>query len=62
MCKNKITTVCYGMKEMWNSREKAKAHFLEAMMNSDGSEQSRYTQVYMKLACGLDYCTDEEDN
>lgn len=38
----KVTTVCNGQKRVWDSREDAKSHFLEAMMNSDGEE---YTDI-----------------
>lgn len=59
--KQKVTTVCYGQKQVWDSREEAKAFFLEAMMNSDGSEHDRYSGIYIQLMNGLNYCTDEED-
>jgi len=35
-------TVCYGKIEKWDDRQKAKNHFLEAMMNSEGAERERY--------------------
>ena len=58
--KNKITTVCYGKEDEWNSRKEAEAFFLEAMMGSDGSERDRYTNIYIKLQMGMDFCTDDE--
>ncbi len=33
---HKVTTICNGQKRVWDSREDAKSHFLEAMMSSDG--------------------------
>lgn len=59
--KRKVTTVCYGQKRVWDSREEAKDFFLEAMMNSDGSEHDRYSSIYIQLQNGLDLCTDEEE-
>ena len=53
-----VTTVCYGQKVEWISRESAKLFFLEAMRNSDGAEHDRYYAVYADLENGLDICTD----
>ena len=60
--KRKVTTVCYGKKQEWSDREEAQAYFLEAMMNSDGSEHDRYSGIFIQLQNGLDYCTDEDDD
>lgn len=57
-----ITTVCYGKAEKWDDRQKAKRHFLEAMMNSEGSERERYSNVYFGIIQGLDFCTDSEQD
>lgn len=59
--KRKVTTVCNWQKRVWDSREDAKSHFLEAMMNSDGEEYDRYSGIYIQLQNGLSYCTDGED-
>ena len=56
----KVTTVCYGKKQEWDDREEAQAYFLEAMMNSDGAERERYSNVYFKIIRGFDYCTDSD--
>ena len=56
----KVITVCYGKKDEWNSRKEAEAFFLEAMMGSDGSERDRYTNIYIKLQMGMEFCTDDE--
>ena len=58
--KRKVKTKCYGEVKVWADREEAKAFFLEAMMNSDGSKRDRYTGIYIQLLNGLDFCTDEE--
>lgn len=36
--------------------------FLEAMMNSDGAERERYSNVYFKIIRGIDYCTDSDSD
>lgn len=56
----KITTICYGKADTWESREAAEQFFLEAMMGSEGSEQNRYTNIYIKLQMGMTYCTDDD--
>lgn len=59
--KRKVKTKCYGEVREWNDREEAQAYFLEAMMNSDGSEHDRYSGIYIQLINGESFCTDEED-
>lgn len=62
MCKTQsVTTKCYGEVKKWDNREEAKDFFLEAMMNSDGSEHDRYSSIYIQLMNGLPFCTDEEE-
>ncbi len=62
MCrKPQVTTKCCGKVQKWDDREQAKHYFLEAMMNSEGSEHERYTSIYIQLENGLPYCVDEED-
>ena len=56
--KKEVKTECYGNVEVWSDREEAMASFLEAMMYSEGAERDRYTNVYIQLKCGYDYCTD----
>lgn len=59
--KNDIVTIrCYG-KEQKMSREDAKKFYLTCMACSEGSERERYTNVYLDLEDGLDYCTDRVD-
>lgn len=59
--KRKVITVCNKQKRVWDSREEAKDFFLEAMMNSDGSEHDRYSSVYIQLQNRLDLCMDKEE-
>ena len=55
-----VTTICYGEKEIWDSREDAVSFFLQAMAGSEGSERDRYVTIYTKLISGSDVCSDEE--
>lgn len=59
---DEVTTVCYGNVQEWDSRSEAKRYFLEALLNSDGSERERYSNVYVKLQLGYSYCTDSVDD
>lgn len=54
-----VVTICYGKKETWESRAKAKAFFLEAMAGSEGSEHQRYETIYHQLCVGMKECSDE---
>ena len=54
-----IITVTYGKEDKWNSRKRAEKFFIECMMGSEGAERDRYTNVYMKLLNGNNYCTDD---
>lgn len=56
-----VTTVCYGKVQEWEGRSKARKFFLEAMMNTEGAERERYTNVYFGIIKGLDFCTDSDD-
>lgn len=55
-----VKTICYGKTNVWDSREEALAFFLKAMAGSEGSENDRYTKIYMELMMGMDECSDEE--
>ncbi len=57
--KGKITTICYGQKDTWQSRDEAKAFFLKAIAMSEGSEQQRYAAIYTQLCLGKTECSDE---
>ena len=54
-----VTTVCYGQKKVWDSREEAADFFLEAIVGSEGAECERYTTIYTKLLEGLAVCADD---
>lgn len=56
-----VKTVCYGKTEEWYSSAEAEQFFFHAMMNSEGSEQSRYMKIYTELRLGNTLCTDEEE-
>ena len=56
-----VKTVCYGKAKEWYSRAEAEQFFFHAMMNSEGSEQSRYMKIYTELRLGNTLCTDEEE-
>ncbi len=62
IAKDSITTVCYEEVREWDERTEARSYFLEAMMNSDGAERERYSNVYLKIIRGLDYCTDSDSD
>lgn len=55
-----VVTICYGKKDTWASRDLAMQHFFECMTLSEGSERSRYTNVYMKLKNGMKVCDDSD--
>ena len=55
-----VTVICYGGTDIWDSRDDAKAFYLEAMAACDGCERARYTSVYLDLMAGLEVCTDDE--
>lgn len=56
----KVMTICYDTKRVWDSREEAMKHFLECMNYSEGSERDRYVNIYTKLAEGMMICSDED--
>lgn len=51
--KDSITTVCYEEVREWDERAEARNHFLEAMMNSNGAERERYSNVYFQDHSGI---------
>lgn len=58
--RRKITTICYGQRRDWNSKEEAFAYFHEAVNNSQGAEQERYISICNQIASGASYCSDIE--
>ena len=57
-----VTTVCYGEKQVWDSRKEAADFFLAAIAGSEGAECERYTAIYTKLVSGLEVCSDDADD
>lgn len=55
---DRVTTICYGWEETWESREAAAAFFLKCMAASEGSERDRYATIYTKLMLGMTECGD----
>ena len=47
-----VTTICYGERNVWDSREEAEEFFLRAMFSSDGAERDRYSTIFLKLKAG----------
>lgn len=54
-----VTTVCYGEKRIWDSREDAVKYFLDGALACEGSESERYLNIVRQLKEGLDFATDE---
>lgn len=55
-----VTVICYGKKEVWDSRAEAIAFYLEGMTSCMGAERDRYANVYLDLICGESVCSDED--
>ena len=56
--KDIVTIICYGIEKKME-REEAKEFYIDCIRNSEGSEQSRYMNIYLDLLAGLTTCTDE---
>ena len=57
-----VTTVCYGEKQVWDSRKEAADFFLQAIAGTEGAECERYTTIYTKLVSGLVVCSDDAED
>lgn len=55
-----VMTVCSGRCEIWEDRKEALAFYLKGMGISEGSEQGRYTKIYLELLAGKEIATDGE--
>ena len=55
-----VTVICYGKKQVWDSRQNAVEFYLEGMMCCEGAERDRYTNIYLDLISGKSVCTDED--
>lgn len=56
----KVTTIFYGEKREWASREGAFGFFYEAMLTCEGCERYRCATIVIKLIRGLKVCSDED--
>lgn len=54
----KITTICYGEKTIWNSRNEAISFFLTCYFSSEGSERERYEKIIKQLIDEKSECKD----
>jgi hypothetical protein len=57
---DKIKVTLYGKTTEYDSRSEAESFLLDCMMNSEGSEQGRYTEAYLQLKEGLTEVSDGE--
>ena len=57
-----VTVITYGQKQIWDSRAEAIAFYLEGMMNCEGAERDRYTNIYLALISGASVYSDEPDD
>ena len=57
-----VTVITYGQKQIWDSRAEAIAFYLEGMMNCEGAERDRYTNIYLALISGASVCSDTSDD
>lgn len=55
---DKVITICYNKKDIWESRQEAINFFFEGVVSCEGSEQERYLHVLMKLQMGCKVCDD----
>jgi hypothetical protein len=57
----KLTITCYGKTEKYpeGQRKKMMEYYLEGMASCEGSEQERYTHIYLDLASGQEHCFDQ---
>ena len=56
-----VTVITYGQKQIWDSRAEAIAFYLEGMMNCEGAERDRCTNIYLALISGEKVCRNEPD-
>ena len=47
-----VKTICYKREREWESRADAISFFKDCVVNSDGSEQSRYITIVQQLMAG----------
>lgn len=57
-----VTTICYGNKTLWASREKAMDYFWNLAMTVAGTKEcDRYCKVYNQLVFGKEVASDGSD-
>jgi len=56
-----VKVTCYGETKIWDSRKEAADFYLSAILNSEGSENQRYTKIYINLMMGKKECSDAEE-
>ena len=56
-----VTVTCYGETKVWDSRKEAVDFYLSSILNSEGSENQRYTKIYIDLMLGKKECSDTEE-
>lgn len=56
----KIRCSCYDEIKEFDDKEKALKFFLDCMNCSEGSEQNRYTQIFLQLCEGHTFCSDDD--
>lgn len=59
---DKVTVICYGKEEIWDSRYEAIEFYTDAMYGSDGSERDRYVNILGDLECGFDTAYDSDSD
>jgi len=56
--KESITVICGRKAERWTNRKEAIDFYMQGMLECEGSEQKRYTDIYLQLSEGKSICTD----
>ena len=56
-----VKVTCYGETKIWDSRKEVADFYLSAILNSEGSENQRYTKIYINLMMGKKECSDAEE-
>lgn len=57
---DKVITICYHERKVWESREQAKEFYVQAMVSSEGSERERYYNILCDLMLGFTVCRDKK--
>lgn len=58
--KSWVVVWCYRRPEIWKKSSAAKDFYLEGMSACEGSEQERYSNIFIDLNNGYRICSDEE--